>query len=63
MFNHLHQIEAVLKPFDSTYLGLNDEASIGRVNQGTHKQKKKSKSRKSSNNRPKTTLALQFGDL
>ena len=44
MFDHLHQIDAdaVLKPFNLTYLGLvllQDEASTSRVNQGSHKQK------------------------
>ena len=62
MFNHLHQIEAVLKTFNSIYLGLvllQDKASIRRVNQGTHKQKKStSKLPKSSDNRHKTMLAL-----
>ena len=41
MLNTLHQIEVKIKPFNSTYLGLvllEDEASIGRVNQGQHKQ-------------------------
>ena len=61
MLKNLHQIEVEIKPFNLTYLGmvvLKDEASIGRINQGTHKQKSSSKLQKSSNNRPKTTFAL-----
>ena len=61
MLNNLHQIEAEIKPFNSTYLGLivlQDEASIGRVNQRTHKQKSSSKPRKSSDNGHKTMFAL-----
>ena len=61
MLNQICQIEAEIKPFFSTYLGLvllEDEASIGRVNKGTHKQKSSLKSRKSSDNGHKTMFAL-----
>ena len=61
MLNNLHQIEAEIKPFNSTYLDLfllQDEASIGHVIQGTPKQKSSSKTRKSSDNGHKTMFVL-----
>ena len=62
MLNNLHQIQTEIKPFNLTYLDLfllHDEASIGRVIQGTHKQKSSSKSPKSSDNDGhKTMFAL-----
>ena len=64
MSNHLHQIEAELKPLIETYLDmflLMLKTSFRRVNQGQHKQKKEAQNCKkaSSNNRPKTFFALQ----
>ena len=59
----MHQIEAEIKPFNLTYLDLfllQDEASIRRVIQGTHKQKSSSKSQKSSNNGHKTMSTLSY---
>ena len=55
MLNNLHQIEAEIKLLNSTYLDLfllQDEVSIERVIQGTHKQK-------SSDNGHKSMLTLQ----
>ena len=61
MLNNLHQIKAEIKPFNLTYLDLfliQDEVSIGRVIQGTHKQKSSSKLQKTSDNRPKSLFVL-----
>ena len=66
MLNNLHQIQVEIKPFNSTCLDmflLQDEASIGRVIKGTCKQKSSSKSRKSSDDRPKPRLPSQTRPL